>query len=65
MINYENSTDPVARPDKAPDDKKILNLEETVRFQQNKIDQLEQDLRKLKNELRSAVNAFNLLAKKL
>jgi hypothetical protein len=64
MINYENSAGPRASPRAAPEPKdptveQFRRLENLVAVQNQKIEQLDREVRKLKTELRSAVSAFN------
>lgn len=60
MINYENNDSPrdVPEPKDTTADQS-RRLENLVAVQNQKIEQLEREVRKLKTELRSAVSAFN------
>lgn len=60
MINYENNTG--STPATEPKDttaEQTRRLENLIAAQNQKIDQLEREVRKMKTELRSAVAAFN------
>lgn len=60
MINYETSAGPRATPE--PKDttvEQFRQLENLITTQNQKIQLLEREVRKLKTELRSAVSAFN------
>ena len=60
MIKYENPTDLQDRPlPKDTESADIHRLENLAVVQNQKIENLEREVRRLKNELRTAVSAFN------
>jgi polyhydroxyalkanoate synthesis regulator phasin len=60
MIKYENPTDVQDKPvPKNTDTADIHRLENLAVVQNQKIENLEREVRRLKNELRTAVSAFN------
>jgi len=60
MIKYENNTDaPASVAPRNTDTEDIHRLENLVVVQNQRIENLEREVRRLKNELRTAVSAFN------
>ena len=60
MIKYENNTDaPSPIASRNTDTEDIHRLENLVVVQNQRIENLEREVRRLKNELRTAVSAFN------
>jgi hypothetical protein len=61
MTQYQSNTTPQALPTKTTvPDPQMSGLKEQLAFQQKEIDALKRTVRKLQNEVRLAVNTFNL-----
>jgi hypothetical protein len=61
MTQYQSNTTPQTPPAKPTvPDPQVGSLKEQLAFQQKEIDALKRTVRKLQNEVRLAVNTFNL-----
>ena len=61
MTQYQSNSTPQALPTKTTvQDSQVSGLKEQLAFQQKEIDTLKRTVRKLQNEVRLAVNTFNL-----